>query len=65
MGNRGIALEKATVKKIVLMHEKGETLGYVAKSTETHRDTVKNYIKKYETFKDNFVLRSFLKSLDD
>lgn len=65
MGNRGIPLKKETVKKIIVMHEEGETLGFVAKSTTTHRDTVKSYIKKFEDFKSNFVLRSFLKSLDE
>ena len=65
MGDRGIRITKQTIKSIITMHEKGETLGFVAKENGVHRDTVKSYLKRFNRFKKTFVLETFLKGIDE
>lgn len=46
--NKGIKIPQETIKNIVKMFEEGNTIGYIAKENEVHRNTVRKYIKEHQ-----------------
>ena len=65
MGDRGTQLPKKQVRQIIIDHEHGDTLGFIAKQNDVHRDTVKKYVKHFEHYKktNEHLIDSFVSSL--